>query len=239
LLDANQRVGFAYGHPLHVREGEPLPTPRTEVDGWSIWPGQWWIERRFRSSVNCITSPEVVVRTSLQKKVGGYDARLPHSADLEIWMRLAAHADVGYVRGADQAFYRLHGQNMTVDRTKVVDLKQRQLAFDVLLESCGGRLADPGHLYEMVHNKLSREAVWRASRAYDQGRTDQVPVDELVAFARDCWPAIARTPGYRGLRFRQAVGPRWMPHLQPFIWSAAARKIGNRLWWRTWERHGI
>jgi hypothetical protein len=179
------------------------------------------------------------VRTSLQKKVGGYDARLPHSADLEILMRLAAHADVGYVRGVDQAFYRLHGRNMTVERSKVVDLRQRQLAFDVLLETCGGTLADPDHLHKTVRRKLSWEAVWRASRAYDRGRTDQVSVDELVAFALDCWPAIAQTPVYRGLRFRQVIGPRWMPYLQPFIWSAVAYKITNRLWWHTWERHGI
>jgi glycosyltransferase involved in cell wall biosynthesis len=239
LLDANQRVGFAYGHPLHFREGEPLPTPRTEVRGWSIWPGQWWIERRFRSSVNCITCPEVVVRTALQKKVGGYDPRLPHTADLEIWMRLAAHADVGYVRGVDQAFYRLHGHNMSVDRTRVVDLRQRKLAFDVLLETCGDKLVDPDHLYRVVHRKLSGEAVWHASRAYDRGQTSRVPVDELEAFALDCWPAITRSSSHRGLRLRRAVGPRWMPYLQPFIWSAVNRKISDKRWWRTWERHGI
>lgn len=239
LLDTNQRVGFAYGHPLHFREGEPLPTPRTEVRGWSIWPGKWWIERCFRSAVNCITSPEVVVRTSLQKKAGGYDARLPHTADFEIWMRLAAHADVGYIRGVDQAFYRLHGHNMTTERTTIVDLSQRQTAFDALLETCGDRLANPDYLYKIVHKKLSSEAVRSASRAYDRGRTDQVPVDELVAFGLNCWPAISRTAAYRGLRFRQAVGPRWMPYLQPFIWSAITQKIGNKLWWRSWERHGI
>ena len=48
------------------------------------------------------------MRTSLQKRVGGYDARLPHAADLELWMRLAANADVGFLRGVDQAYYRLH-----------------------------------------------------------------------------------------------------------------------------------
>jgi glycosyltransferase involved in cell wall biosynthesis len=239
LLDTNHRTGFAYGHPLHFREGGPLPTPRTEVRGWSIWPGERWIERRFRSSVNCITSPEVVVRTSLQKKVGGYDARLPHTADLEIWMRLAAHADVGYVQGVDQAFYRVHGQNMTSDRNKLVDLYQRQLAFDVLLETCGDALVNTDQLYKIVHKKLSGEAIWCASRAYDRGRTDQVPVDELVGFALHCWPAVTNDLVYRGLRFRRAVGPRWMPYLQPFIWSAVTRKISNMLWWRTWERHGI
>ena len=33
-----------------------------------------------------------------------------------MWMRLAAHADVGYVRGVDQAYYRVHGENMTNPR---------------------------------------------------------------------------------------------------------------------------
>src|SRR5450756_3250757 len=80
------------------------------------------------------------------------------------WMRLAAHADVGYVQGVDQAFYRLHGQNMTVDRNKIVDLRQRQLAFDVLLDTCGDRLTNPDHLYGAAHRKLSWEAIQCASR---------------------------------------------------------------------------
>src|SRR6516165_1169262 len=124
LMDANPSVGFVYGHPLHFREGVPLPQARTSVQGWTIWPGHWWVERRFRAAVNCITTPEVMVLTSVQKQVGGYDLRLPHAGDLEMWMRLAAHSDVGYVRGVDQALYRMHDSNMTKDRTLLVDLVQ-------------------------------------------------------------------------------------------------------------------
>ena len=239
LLDANPNVGFAYGHPLHFQEGKSLPQARTESRGWSIWPGHWWIERRFRSSVNCITSPEVMVRTSLQKKVGGYDPRLPHTADIEMWMRLATHADVGYVRGADQAYYRVHGKNMTVGRTKIVDLQQRQLAFEVFLENCGGRLKDAARLSSRVHRKLSWEALWLACRAYDRGRTEEVPIDELVTFALDCWPEAIRLPVYRGLRLRRAIGARYMPYLQPLVLTAVAHKINNWWWWRTWERRGV
>jgi glycosyltransferase involved in cell wall biosynthesis len=239
LLDANPDVGFAYGHPLHFQEGKPLPQARTEPRGWSIWSGPWWIERRFRSSVSCITSPEVMVRTSLQKKVGGYDPRLPHTADIEMWMRLAAHADVGYVRGADQAYYRVHGQNMTVGRTKIVDLQQRKLAYEVFLENCGDGLKDAARLSAIVHRKLSWEALLRACRAYDRGRTEEVPVDELVAFALDCWPEATRLPVYRGLKLRRAIGARYMPYLQPLVLTAVAHKINNWWWWRTWERRGV
>src|SRR5689334_1086006 len=113
LLDANPGVGFVYGRALWVMHGAPLPTARTKVRSWSVWHGPQWIEHRFRQAENPINSPEIVVRTSLQKRVGAYDARLPHTADLEMWIRLAANADVGFIRGVDQAYYRVHEQNMS------------------------------------------------------------------------------------------------------------------------------
>ena len=84
----------------------PLPTARTRVGGWSVWPGQWWLERRFRQAENPIISPEIVVRTSLQKRVGGYDVQLPKAADMEMFMRLAANAGpclVQWIRSRDVA----------------------------------------------------------------------------------------------------------------------------------------
>ena len=143
LLDAHPEVGFAYGHPLHFQHPGPLPPARTKVRGWSVWPGHWWLERRFREANGCITSPEVVMRTSLLKRLGGFDARLPQTGDIELWMRLAAYADVGYVRGADQAYYRVHKRNMSKSRTLLMNLAQRRLAYEVMLERCAGALPDP------------------------------------------------------------------------------------------------
>src|SRR5258707_1476800 len=176
LLDAQPDVGFVYGHPLHFRHGSPLPVARTTVRGWSVWPGRWWLERRFRDAHNCITSPEVVVRTSLQKRVGGYDLHLPHTGDIEMWLRLAAHANVGYVRGADQAYYRLHGENMTNARTSLIDLRQRRLAYEVLLERCADILGHPARLAAVVHRQIALEALWYAARPYDRRRTPPTPV---------------------------------------------------------------
>ena len=34
---------------------------------------------------------------------------------------------------------------------------------------------------DTVHAKLARQALWRAARAYDRGRTALVPVDESIA----------------------------------------------------------
>ncbi|MFJ3905511.1 glycosyltransferase family 2 protein [Streptomyces sp. NPDC090025] len=241
LLDAHPRAGFCYGRPLRFEHGGPLPAARTESTGSVVYPGHWWLERRFREGTGCITSPEVVVRTSLQRKVGGYDPELPHAGDIEMWMRLASHADVGYVRGADQAFYRVHGNNMsTVDfGGQLDDIRQRRAAFTAVLDKCADRLPQADHLARLVDRRLARQALRRAYRAYDRGRTDVVPVDELVAFARACTPDADTLPEYRALRLRRLIGARTMPYLQPLILSAVAERVREWFWWRSWRRNGI
>jgi len=232
LLDAHPRVGFVYGHPLWFWQDKPLPSARTRLRGWSVWPGQWWLERRFRQAENSITTPEVVVRTSLQKRVGGYDARLPHAGDLELWLRLAANADVGFLRGVDQAYYRVHGQNMRTSFNALMDLRQKRLAFEVVLDRYGDRLSDAQRLSDLVHRKLGREALWAAARAYDLGQARQTPADELVAFAFDCWPEVSRLPLYRTLQSREHIGPRGMYYM-----------LNNKgQWWlrrRSWKYRGF
>ena len=239
LLDAHPEVGFVYGYPLYFAHGGPLPAPRTRVRGWSVWPGHSWLERRYRAASNCITSPEVVVRTSLQKQVGGYDPRLPHTGDLEMWMRLAAIADVGYVRGADQAYYRIHERNMTTSFDALKDLSQRRLAFETVLERYAGQLPDAARLAGLVHRKLAQQALWTAARAYEQGRVQQTPVDELVAFAFGCWPQARSLAVYRTLRLRQRIGPRAMPYLRPFVLSEFRYKGWGWLERRSWKWRGV
>ncbi len=238
LLDAYPGVGFVYGHPLYFRDGAALPRPRTSGRGWSVWPGHWWLERRFREAQNCITAPEVVMRTSLLKRVGGFDPRLPHAGDMEMWMRLAAHSDVGYLRGVDQAYYRIHSQNMRKSYTPLMEMRQRRLACETLLERCGEQLPDPGRLADLVHRKLAREALWSAARAHARaharGDAGQSAAAEYVAFAFDCWPEAGSLPEYQALRWCRDISPRIIPYVQPFVLSAAARKAK---WWarRSWR----
>ena len=239
LLDAHPEVGFAYGHPLHFQHGKALPPARTTSRGWSIWPGHWWLKRRFKEANGCITTPEVVVRTSLQHQVGGYDPRLPHTGDIEMWMRLAVHADVGYVRGADQAYYRVHDQNMSKARDHLVNLRQRRLAYEILLERYGSKIPEADQLSAAVHRKLAEEALRIAARAYDRRIIEHTPVEDLAAFAHDCWPQANRLPAYRGLQVRRRVGPQVMPYLQPLILTAAVRRARNWLWWESWKRRGL
>lgn len=230
FLDAHPDVGFVYGNALWFRDGTPLPEARTSGRGAAVWPGRQWLERRFRQAQTGIANPEVMVRTSLQRRVGGYDPRLPHLGDSEMWMRMAAHADVGFLRGVDQAYYRRHPQNMSTAYGPLPTLRQYRLAFEALLDRCGEQLPDAARLAGLVHRRLAWEALVAAARAYDLRRTAQTPVDELVAFALDCWPAARRLPIYRTLRLRQRIGPRAMPYFQPLVLPAAAGRKA-----RTWS----
>jgi glycosyltransferase involved in cell wall biosynthesis len=239
LLDAHPEVGFVYGHAVEFHDGEEPPAARVRSRGQTIWPGHWWLERRFREARNCIVSPEVVVRTSLQHQVGGYDTGLCHTGDYEMWMRLAAHADVGYI-SADQAFHRWHGSNMSLSYSdRLITLRQVRAAHETVLKRYGELIPDGAGLSRIVHRRLAREALWSAARAYDRHRTDTVPVEGLFAFAFDCWPDAGRLSICHGLKLRRRVGPTVMPFLQPFIWSAVARHLQDRHRWHRQELRGI
>jgi glycosyltransferase involved in cell wall biosynthesis len=213
LLDDHPRAGFVYGRAVWVTDGTPLPTARTRVRGWSVWPGQWWLERLFRQGENPITSPEVVMRTSLLKRVGAFDPRLPHAADMELWLRLAANADVGFIRGVDQAYYRLHQENMRKAYGALLDLRERRSVYETVLDRYGERLPGAEGLSDMVHRKLGREALSAAGRVYGLGRSEQAYVDELLAFAVDCSPDVSGQPLYRTMQSRKLIGPRGMYYL--------------------------
>jgi glycosyltransferase involved in cell wall biosynthesis len=229
LLDAHPEVGFVFGRSVYVADGAALPPARTRLRGWRVWSGPEWVERRFRQAENPITSPEIIVRTSLQQRVGGYDPGLPKAADMEMYMRLAAHGDVGFLRGVDQAYYRVHETNMSKAVTALMDLRQRRLVFEVVLDRYGARLPDTQLLSETVHQRLSREALWAAGRVYDRGSVrsseigrrllgagrgeDDQDVEALLDFAADCWPQVRHLPLYRSLETRRRLGPREVRYL--------------------------
>jgi hypothetical protein len=186
-----------------------------------------------------VSCPSVVVRTAVQQRIGGYRPELPHTGDVEMWMRFAANADVAYIKGADQSFYRIHGTQMTVERVPLVDLRQRKAAYDALFAEYADRIPDARRLAGLADRSMAKEALWRACRAYERRRMDSTPVDELVEFAYSAYPKAGRLPEAWGLRWRRAVGPQLCPYLQPLMLSAVHRRLRSMLWFRRWARQGI
>ena len=197
-----------------------------------------WLEQRFREAHTVVFSPEVIIRTSVQHEVGGYNPDLYHTSDVEMWMRLAVCADVGFVH-ADQAYKRSHGTMMSGVVDDLMHLRQRRKAYEAVLTRYAEVLPNAAELSDMVHRELAKEALWVAARAYDHRQTDTVPVEELVAFAFDCWPDAARLINYRSLQLRRLIGPTVMPYLQPLIVSAVTHHVQDRWRWHRRLRRGI
>jgi hypothetical protein len=133
LMEAHPRVGLVYGLPKDFTDQPPRVAPR-ERTVWTVWGGRSWIALACARGRNFILSPEVVMRTEAVLSVGAYSATLPHSGDLEYWLRAAASWDVGRINGPVQAYYRVHGANMhqTHFSAAAVDLRHRLDAFRVL-----------------------------------------------------------------------------------------------------------
>jgi hypothetical protein len=239
LLEGHPEVAFVYGHVIDWYDDQPKPAPRTTPTGTTVWPGLEWLRIMCRRGHCVVSGPGVVVRTSVHREVGGYLAELPHTGDVEMWMRLAAHGDVAYLKGVDQAYYRLHGTQMTTQRVQLVDLQQRKAAYDALFDAFSDRIPDAARLRARVGRKHAKEALWGACRAYDRRRMDSTPVAELTEFAHATYADVRRLPEYWGLRWRQWIGPQVCPWLQPIMLSAVHRRVRNRLWWWRWPRAGI
>ncbi|MFI9817474.1 glycosyltransferase family 2 protein [Saccharothrix variisporea] len=236
VFEANPNVGMVYGRVVYYSDHDDLPKIVTPPAGTTVWSGVDWIENRCRTGQNVLSSPEAVVRTSVQQQVGGYRPDLPHAGDLEMWMRIAAVSDIGYVRGKPAAYYRVHQQSMfrTQFSSVFADLEQRQAVFDRFFSEHPDL---PPRLKHLANRSIAKDALWRAVRAYDRDKLAEIPVEELVEFARSVYPHAERLPEYRALRRRRALGAKLCSRTQVFVGAHLVKRgrglVGKQVWkWR-------
>jgi glycosyltransferase involved in cell wall biosynthesis len=214
LLEAYPSVGLVYGHPVRFA-GDSPPVAQTRPTHWMLWSGHDWLSTRFRRGRNCIISPEVVLRTSILRKIGGFNSDLPHTGDLELWLRAAAVADVGYV-GADQAWYREHNNNMhsTVFLASeltgmAVDLGERARTFAAVSHRLGPELPQSDEWLMAARRAIAVEALTLALRPYYWGIAESWPVDDLTALAADVYPDAHRLPHWKAVSVHRRLGAKW------------------------------
>lgn len=230
-------VGLVYGHPLHF-SGDVLPPHRSEVTGWTLWPGREWLRDRCRTGVNVITSPEVVMRRSVVESIG-YQAPLRHAHDMEYWLRFAAFSDVAYVHGADQAWHREHDASLSarhVDRR--VDLDERVDAFRVLFSGPAGEIPEASGLTALSRRALAREALASAQRELDHGLPDVAAFDSYRAIARRLEPGIESRRAWAHLFTAEPATRGLLGAAAPVARRIRAR-VRSQLAWHRWHRNGV
>jgi hypothetical protein len=225
LMEDHPEIGFTFGNSLELNEtGAKIPTNAfahsNDQSALRILSGPDFIE--LCSATNIVPTPTAVVRTELQKRVGGYRPELPHSGDLEMWFRLAARASVGFVREY-QAVYRRHSANMSsaYSRTWLPDVQQRKLALDYFFGENGSGLAGGPRLRRKAYASLGRESLTFASWAFNLSEVETT--QRLIDFAAQVWPETKQSWQWTKLRCKQLMGiPAWNA-FQTFAGSARSR----------------
>jgi hypothetical protein len=233
VMEEHPKVGLVYGHAQYFEDDERLPEVRTRSRGARVQAGRDWIRLRCRSGHSCISSPEAVVRTSVQMRVGHYEPECTHASDLNMWLRIAAVSDIAYVKGATQALYRVHADSMLrsmlgAEGGQVVDLAERRTAFESFFDRVGGSVRGAEGLRETARRTLARQALWKASRAYDKGHASgagEREVEDLVGFALDTSPRTEQLPEWWGMRLRRRLGSGRSLAFLPFLVTGAAHRL--------------
>lgn len=241
LLVAHPNVGLVYGQSIAFYG--TLPPARTCGNRWILWSGNDWLRTRCISGYNVVASPEVVMRTALLREFGGYRNDLPHAGDFEMWLRTAARADIGYLIGVDQAYYRQHASNMNVrmfasgtPKGQLIDLEQRWLSFEAVFSGVGASVRNKPELHRIARRTLAGHALLLANYAYARGiRSFPIGAAEALANKIDCDIGASRIG--RAFKRRKRLGMLPLP-LHP-LWAIPAILFRLKGAARRWRRDRV
>jgi hypothetical protein len=228
LMHAHPEVGLTFGNNFELGDGGTKIPMRSVVaaglkSDWRIMTGLEFIE--LSGADNLVGTCSAVVRTNLQKRLGGYRHELPHTGDMEMWLRFAAHTSVGFI-SEYQGVYRQHKANMSTTyyffsngRTiytkngRLAELQQRKLALDCFSEYCNDVVSPSEHLCHRLYRRLSELAVGRASAAFNQGEMEESR--QLSEFALAICPGIKSSSTWVKLTCKRLMGVRAWHALRP------------------------
>jgi hypothetical protein len=231
VLDAHPDVGFVFGRVMErnadgtLRSSEPLPGVRESSD-IAIVSGLRFLQ--LSGARNLVPTPTAVVRNVLQQKVGGYRHDLPHTGDMEMWFRLAAHGSVA-VLGAHQAVYRRHEANMShayYHSRRLPDLQQRSAAIEAFVDSAGRRLPDIDRLHRHMRRMLARDAIGYASSAFNDG--DEALSRQLAECAKELSPTVRVTTPWLKFACKRLMGASTWRTVQPAVSRWASQRRGTQ-----------
>jgi glycosyltransferase involved in cell wall biosynthesis len=219
LMDAHPSVGLTFGQAITLNDSDtaaPIPSQNGSAN-WKILSGPDFI--KTSGAKNIVPTPTAVVRTELQKRIGGYRQELPHSGDMEMWLRLAAHGQVGIV-DAYQAIYRRHATNMSslyYANMWLPDIQQRREAIECFVRTCKDVIPGAAQIHDRLLKLLSIEAVNYAGSAYNDGELELSL--QLSDFATSIYPRIKRSVLWMKLASKRRFDPQvWNVLRSPISW---------------------
>ena len=168
VMEQHRDISFVHGGDVVLYAGQPLPeiSIGAQKPQWRISTGREFIEELCRTVSNPVSTSTAVVRTTAQKSAGHYCPKLPHSGDMDMWLRLAMFGRVG-ITAAAQGIRRVHGSNMSASYSQHSgkmrdrqDFLQREAVFRSFFSGAGSALPDASQLEKGAMCNLSDQAYW-------------------------------------------------------------------------------
>lgn len=149
---------------------------------------------------NFIRTPAIVVRRSTYEHIGGFDPRISHTADWEMWVRIAAHTEVWY-EDLPLALYREHaGSDTSTLARSGENLRQIRKAIDIfysyLPEEIRSGCRGLGHVWAAMIGWHTVKALLRQG---DLGSSGRVLRETICCMPRldDAWHGLFLELGLR------------------------------------------
>ena len=164
IMEQHPSISMTHGNEINLlpNRGVPDLAQQGSDEQWIVQPGMELIKELCNSTTNRIGVSTVVVRTEAQKAVGGYRRELPHTGDLEMWLRLASLGKVAETT-LIQGIRRIHGANlsMTEFNHSMADFRQLIAAFDSFFRNEGQSLHNCKELWTLSRSRLAERFFWK------------------------------------------------------------------------------
>jgi hypothetical protein len=234
IMDDNPDVVLTHGEGIAWHDDEPLPVIAPN-------PGYTWSRHNLMNAIcatatNLVATPTAIGRTRVQRAIGGYKESLPHSGDMEMWLRFAACGAVARI-DAVQAIYRKHASAMSnaYFARMLSDYRQREQAFDSFFGEYADRLANAGALQSQARRTMANQALRcglglvRRGHLNDGGQLIRAGIaGRLRGFSSNSRPAAPSVPDMRRSASNAALPDRSLPELAEAIAAAEAPHPSRR-----------
>jgi glycosyltransferase involved in cell wall biosynthesis len=171
VLDADSEIGLVWGPSIDYHAGDPLPDAAPSASKTEVAVLDPIAFIRTLAASNCVPQSAAVVRTSVQKRFGGYLPELPHTGDIEMWVRFALHSKVAQVKAA-QVAYRRHDSNMSLAYRGSANYEQFRKALGLHYPEIRERLRNGAAVEGWIRERFALWGLKLAKTSWKQGELD-------------------------------------------------------------------
>ncbi|PQZ47775.1 glycosyl transferase [Ochrobactrum sp. MYb15] len=195
VLEQCPDAHLAYGATQKISKDEKRPQ-RPTIAGcgqWNISSGTDFIELACKHAFNPVAGPTAVVRTSVQKQAGYYRRTLPHTDDLEMWLRMALLGNVASTETV-QAYARVHSNNQSAKVAGIMHWNREfEAGFRSFFENDGRDMPQAKQYLAAACDCLTKRAYWSAWSNLVRREEGSV---SLMTFALKRHPLMALMPPF-------------------------------------------